>query len=483
MKSIRKQLTLGLLAGLLLLVAICGAALFTVLQRSMTAQYDAGLLAKARALATLTQQESDGKIEFEFADQYMPEFERATEPEYFELWLEDGRVLERSGTLGQQDLPRRTGTFDAPIFGDLPLLDGRRGRAVGVAFVPQQDIENKDEITTGPHSVGPAVSLVLARSREDLDRTLHQLSLGMGGVGLLLPAGIALIVVVLVGRGLRPLEGMAARAASIDSGNLQQRFSESDKPRELLPICRRLNELLQRLEEAFARERRFTGSAAHELRTPIAELRSLTEVASMHSDDSELARRAVAEALAIAQQMERLVATLLALARGEAGMEHVKNERIDVDALLREAWTPFDETARNRRLTVHWDVSPLPAVQADRTLLRAVLSNLLDNAVTYCPDQGRIAIHAAARNDSVRLLIANTNGSLHPDDLAHLFEPFWQKDASRTDSTHSGLGLALAATFCRLMNVGVEARLTAEDQVAVELTLRPAPSENPGVVA
>lgn len=476
MKSIRRQLSIGLLASLFALIALCGAGLYAVLKRSLTAEYDAGLLSKARALATLTERESDGTVEFDFADEFLPEFERAKEPEYFEIWLEDGRVLERSRSLESRDLPRNAGTFDGPLFWNLSLLDGRRGRAVGIVFAPQGDAEsNTDEPGgVGPRAAGgPRVTLVLARSREDLARTLHLLSAAMGGVGLLLPVGIALAVVALVGRGLRPLDSMAAQAASIDSSNLQHRFPEGRMPHELQPICRRLNDLLHRLEEAFARERRFTGDAAHELRTPIAELRSLTEVASMDPEDADLCRQTVREGLAIARQMEHLVAVLLTLARSESGAEHVVPERVDLGALLPQVWAPFEKRASDRNLSVSWDTISPQSVETDRALLRAVLNNLFSNAVAHSPTGGTITIRTESHNNTVRLVVRNANSSLTRDDLPHLFEPFWQKDDSRTDPTQSGLGLSVVASFCRLMNADVGARLTDDNQLAVELVFHP----------
>jgi len=471
MKSIRKQLTAGLLAGLLLLIAAGGLGLHAVLRARLIAQYDAGLLAQARALATLT--EDDGEIEFEYAGEMLPEFGRPGAPEYFEFWHVDGRVLERSVSLGTRDLPRRAGTFDAPLFWDLTLPDGRAGRAVGVAFSPPRDDEGT---TAGEAAAERRVTLVLARGRRELQSVLHLIALGLAGAGLLLPLGIVLIVVLAVGRGLRPLRSIGAQTARIDATSLALRFPESGMPAELQPICRSLNALLQRLEEAFARERRFTGDAAHALRTPIAELRTLTEVAAMYPDDEDLGRRAVAESLAIALQMERLVTVLLALARGQAAADAVAREPLDLAAQLQRSWARFRDRAADRRMAVAWEVAPVPAVEADAALLLSVLDELFLNAVLHAPAGGALTVQTAQHNGAVRLRIANTNPALAPDDLPHLFEPFWQKDLSRTDAARSGLGLALAAALCRLMAIHIAAHLSEPNQFAVELTFSSARS-------
>ena len=119
----------------------------------------------------------------------------------------------------------------------------------------------------------------MASVRRELDRTLATLQLVLAGSGLLLLAATALVVPRVLRRELKPLQSLAAEAARIDAASLSARFATEGLPGELAPIAARLNELLARLEDSFERERRFSSDVAHEFRTPVAELRSLAELA------------------------------------------------------------------------------------------------------------------------------------------------------------------------------------------------------------
>src|ERR1700683_4484395 len=138
-----------------------------------------------------------------------------------------------------------------------------------------------------------------------------------------------------VRRGLRPLRQLGTEADGIDAGSLDHRFSREELPRELVPIAQQFNSLLERIDEAFVRERRFTSDAAHELRTPIAELRRLAEVALKWPDRSE-AERNYRDVWEVAEHMESLVATLLAIARCRAGTAAVSLQPVDLTGVVKE---------------------------------------------------------------------------------------------------------------------------------------------------
>ncbi len=159
--------------------------------------------------------------------------------------------------------------------------------------------------------------LIVAIDRQDLDRTLGLVAAVFSGVGVLLAAAIAIAVSTGLRGALAPLDTLAEQASRIDADSLATRFPITGLPGELRPIADRLNALLSRLERSFDRERQFSADVAHELRTPIAELRAGAELALKLAD----ARRSDAdrETLAIAAQMEGVVVRLLALLRSDRG--------------------------------------------------------------------------------------------------------------------------------------------------------------------
>ncbi len=485
MKSIRRELTIHLLASLLVLVAVCGGILYASIRHVLRNEFDDALLAKARALATLVQLEKNGNIEFEFADEMMPAFaakfrrEHAerVKPEYFEIWYGDGRILRRSTSLRKNDLPKNDYQAGRHSFIDLNLPDRRPGRAVCFSFVPQNDPDDDTSSTTGSLKPVPATRMILtlANSREPLDHSMYRLALMLGGIWLLFPVGIALIVRWRVKEGLRPLAQLAVHAASVDPGNLDFRFPGDDLPAELMPINQRLNDLLERIESAFgrmeaayARERRFNDNVTHELRTPIAELLSLAEVAMLCPDNREMSRKAVHETASIADQMSRLVSALLELSRGESGLDPVDLKPVDWGDEIGECWNSYAEQAQARNLNCRVDAPHGVTINADKILLQSVLSNLISNAISHSPEGGWIRIELDAAKGKARLAIRNRTDDLTPEDLPRLFESFWRKDKARTGTVHRGLGLALVKVLCERMGIAVTPSL-ADGHFSIEL--------------
>jgi two-component system sensor histidine kinase QseC len=284
-------------------------------------------------------------------------------------------------------------------------------------------------------------------------------------------AGAMLIVILAVQRSLQPLTAMAKEAASDPAVTSGQRFAVAGMPNELAPICRYLNELVGRLQTAFERERRFTADVAHELRTPIAELRAITEVALHYPTTAAENSETLRDALAISGHMESVVTTLLSLARCDSGHPSVAMESIDLPVLAQKTWRSLAEQAAARQVEVAWDVPESAVVESNPTLLAGVVSNLLSNAATYCRAGGRIACRIERRADATVLEVSNTTESLTADDLAHMFEPFWRKDAARSSGSHAGLGLALSRAYCNVLGATLAAEMAQENVIRLVLRL------------
>ncbi len=417
--SLRLRLLVGLLAGLTPLLAAAGVAVWARTRAVLTREFDAALRAEAARVVADTEYDEDGKLAVDAP---------ARPDVFFQLWLPDGQTIGRSANLEFNDLPRREG--------DVKLPDGRPGRAMLLRFAPAPA---EDEQPVIPDI--PEVTLAVARDRVGLDRALAGVAGGLALVGALALALTAAVVSVAVRRGLAPLEALGRQIAT---STLQTRFEPASA--ELRPIAERLNDLLTRLDEAFQRERRVTANIAHELRTPIAELRAMAELPEAASWQ---------DALEIARRMETMVAGLLALARHEAGLQPLANETVDLRQLI-------EEIPLSREVSL--DVNG--AWRTDPVLLRLIIGNLLANAVEYTPEHGQIRVTA---NDS-QLEITNTTDKLTREDLPHLFERFWRKDAARTGAGHSGLGLSLAQAAANALGLKLVAEMP--DDATLRLTLR-----------
>jgi two-component system sensor histidine kinase QseC len=245
-------------------------------------------------------------------------------------------------------------------------------------------------------------------------------------------------------------------------------------PGELAPIVHRLNALLARLEAAFAREKAFTADVAHELRTPLAGLRTTMEVSLAKTRDAADHRRALAESLTIAEQMQQMIENLLELARAEAGQLHVAQDDVDLVPLLRDRFTPFDQRAQQRRLRVQWSLPPSCHARADRTKIALVLSNIFDNATTHADAPGEVRIELKSENGAARLRVSNPASRLSPGDAEHVFQRYWRGDAARSTIDHQhhhGLGLPLCKQLVHLMGGDIEVGIAEEGEFEVSVTL------------
>ncbi|MCB9896930.1 MAG: HAMP domain-containing histidine kinase [Planctomycetes bacterium] len=447
MTSLRRRLLLVIVPGVLVAFALAGLVLATLAHDTLVDELDAGLLARARALGSLFERSGE-RLEFDYAGQVMTAFEGGPEPEYFEVRYPDGRELVRSPTLGDEHLPDHTGSLSAPRLFDLTLPDGRAGRAVGVLVPVQEDVEPRPPIEYETFRL----ALVVAVSREALDARLASLGAGLAGA-----AGLAALLVLFavgfgVRRALRPVDALADRVARIDADSLDARVGSSDVPNELQPVARRIDELLERLDEAFARQRRMTAAMAHELRTPLAELRAASDVAHRWPDDAALRDDLLRAASTASARLSSTVEAVMRFCRVDAGREASQPRDTSLRALVETHWSGVARRAEARGLRFSDEVADDERVHVDPELLGLVLANLLGNAAEFA-SAGTIRVTCEAHGPTtLALRVANTASDLHPSDVSRLAEPFWRADTARTGDAHSGFGLTLCNAVARLLD-------------------------------
>jgi two-component system sensor histidine kinase QseC len=469
MTSIRRQLlNRSLLAfGLLLIGGL--AAIYLLVRVALVKSFDRALLAKAQAVSTLVMLDGD-EVTLSFSDKFMRGFDDEAAKEFYEVRRADGTSAQRSESLGNAHLPDKTGTFVHPRIWWLTLPDGKPGRALGVEFVP------RGQTKAATRANLEVFHLVLAANSEDLTEDLREILVVITVSGALLLGLTAMLVPRVLNAGLRPLTNLADEVETIGSETLAKRFPVTGAPRELQVISDRLNALLDRLESAFDRERRVTAALAHELRTPIAELRHLADRALKwpESRDPDTDR----ETKAIATQMEALVVHMLTLARGENGQLSPQLQILDLGQAVTEAWKPRAETVTGKERRVNLPTEPI-MVSADPVLLSSILVNLLENAAEYCPAGGVIETDLVCTPAGASLRIANTVTNLTDEDVAHFFERFWRKEQARSGGSHVGLGLSLVKTFVRALGWEITARLEDRSRLVMELTCPTATSLGP----
>jgi heavy metal sensor kinase len=289
-------------------------------------------------------------------------------------------------------------------------------------------------------------------SRRPFDRTLQALVVALA-VALLAGGAVAGWGAARLARRLtRPLEAIADAAGTVGEHSLSARIPEVSEDREVRGVVAILNAMLARLEAAFAKERqlvmaqrRFVADASHELRSPLSNLRGNVEVALRRPRAADEYRETLAAALGEIERMTRLTNALLTLSRIDAGQLDLMLTPCELSAIAADAVNGLAARAGQRGICVRLEAHDALEVEGDADRLRAVLDNLLDNALRYAPEGSEIVVTARRENGTAAVTVRDEGPGLSREDQAHVFERFFRADRSRArNSGGAGLGLAIA---------------------------------------
>jgi two-component system, OmpR family, sensor kinase len=262
---------------------------------------------------------------------------------------------------------------------------------------------------------------------------------------------------------------MAGTAAAVDAGDLSHRIGETRSGEEIRVLAEAFDHMLDRLDDAFARQRAFVSDASHELRTPLTILRGQLEVLARQKDVShEDVQRVTRLVSAETERMERLVDDLLLLAKTEEGSP-LELRPIDLRDYVHDVFDAVSLTAdRDFELGTVSDVS----LQADPDRLAQVLHNLAQNAVAHTPEGGLVRLSAAANGRYVRFAVEDDGPGIPPDQRDRIFDRFHRADVSRARTTGgSGLGLAIARALVEAHGGRIRAGASPEGGARLEFDL------------
>jgi len=265
-------------------------------------------------------------------------------------------------------------------------------------------------------------------------------------------------------RAIQPVQEISATAVKIAAGDLSQRINVADTDSELGQLARVLNSTFARLDAAFAQQTRFTADAAHELRTPISVMLTQTQTALTRERNPAEYRETIEACQRATQRMRRLIESLLALARLDAGQEIILRERFDLADTARECIDSITPLASERGIKFECDLAPTE-YDGDAEQIAQVITNLLTNAIHYNKDKGRVSVSTKEEGDAAVLTVTDTGQGISTDDLPHIFERFFRAEKSRS-SGRNGLGLAISKAIIEkhggMIDVSSEAGQGAE---------------------
>jgi len=519
-RSLRSRLILGTLIGITLCLALNGTLIFASVRSRRYSDLDRSLETMVHAMVPFAMLSAarNGRDrartprEDHPGDRPGPTAAIGQPGTFFQCWLEDGETLMKSEELGERELAPFSTQQRVVTFASVELPGGAEGRAASLRVRPDRNRfgrermrrrgdgrpprgnrqpldgrspggERPDRPDRPDHEGAttqdderatpmPAIDLVVARDTTELEADLEELRWMLVLGWLTSSLGCALILMWVVGRSLRPIDGLRRQLETLDEGHLDHRFEVANTPLELVPVVDQLNALIGRLGAAFTREQTLTAHAAHELRTPLTGLRSTLEVCLKRPRGSEEYREAARDCLEITLMMQSMIERLLELnRRGEPRLE-----RAPLGELVDEAWDAYAERADERGLELAKHFPEQLELVTDLEDLSRVLANLLENAINYADEGSTIDVSAASGPDGLRIVVTNEASSAPEDVAEHAFDVFWRADVSRSDvGVHAGLGLSLCKRIVEALGGQVEASLH-EGRFALTVVLPAAPT-------
>ncbi len=419
--SIRARLTVWYSMVLLTGLALFGIGIWVVVEHSLKASLDDTLSQQAKGVITVLQSAPNEPLEVR---EELNEYAKATP---------GGNLMEVRDSRGNQILASRA----------LQLAESRRYRT----------------LTSSTRINGQEYRVLVATPLDSTEATLRRLR------ALFLWTIPAVLLLASLGgywisrRALAPVDEITLAARSIGIQNLSQRLSVPATGDELQRLSETWNDMLARLESAVKRLSQFTADASHELRTPVALIRTTAELTLRRERSPDTYREALRQVVLESERTSRLVEDLLLLARADAGLPALSLERLELTPLVRDVCEQGRVLADACQLQISTEAPEDPVyVEANDPALRRLLLLLLDNAVKYTPAGGRITVSVGSDPAGATVVVRDTGIGIADSALPHVFERFYRADESRNrDAGGTGLGLAIAKWIADRHHASLEA--------------------------
>ena len=419
---LRLRLTLVFSVGMAIVLLGLGTYGYLRVGADLQASVDAGLRSRAQVLADAT---SKGQ-----ARDVVAAKGRLIDPDeaFAQILDTSGQIVEASSAVADAPLlsPSEVSLVADPTFSTRqldPQDDPVRLLAVAV------DGPNRRVVVVGA-TLGDVIE---ARQR------LLLVMVTIGPLALLITAGAGWL---LAGAALRPVEQMRREAAAVSASEPNRRLPVPRTGDELARLATTLNSMLDRLQEALERERRFVDDASHELRTPLATLRGEIDLALLRRRDAPELEASLRSAQEDVVHLQRLADDLLVMARIRAGRISVHRVEVSLAMLTSRSVRAVENQAAAAGVTIDVDASD-ETVEVDPERIEQALRNLLENAVRQTPRMGVVRVSARRLDGFARFVVADGGPGFPPDLLATAFEPFTRGDVETAGPTGAGLGLSI----------------------------------------
>jgi two-component system heavy metal sensor histidine kinase CusS len=446
-RTLAFRLTAGYALAGLILVILSTASLYLVLVSELNKSTELFLGDKLNVLRTMLRDRPNDR---EALEEEVELETAARRYEQFYIRLLDDRnkpLLTTPGMAEEIDLSQLARQTRGRPEIAIPMK-GRRGRAFRVATA------TAPVGSTPTHTVTIQIAIDVSQKEAFLARFRFWFCvITLGTLAIFPVVGYQIAL-----QGIRPVEEMAATARRISSTHLGERILTEGYPFELASLASTFNEMLDRLEGSFERISRFSADIAHDLRTPVNNIRGEAEVALARARSIDEYRDTLESSLEEAVRLSDLIGKLLFLARTESPLMHLRRERINVAELLDGVQEYYEASAADRGISLRTRFSDTPVIaELDKMLMQRAVGNLVSNAVAHTRSGGSVVLSASSGSALVRIEVTDTGIGIPAEALPRVFDRFYRVDPSRAQASGgTGLGLAIVQSIMVLHGGNVE---------------------------
>nr|WP_249177032.1 heavy metal sensor histidine kinase [Burkholderia ambifaria] len=302
---------------------------------------------------------------------------------------------------------------------------------------------------------GETIQVALARTATDRQSLLESYRVDIWLAAVLGALLVGALGYAVASRGLRPVESLGRQTSRIEAHNLNARLDARGGPVELHELATSVNRMLDRLERAFVRLSQFSSDLAHDMRTPLANVISSSQVTLSRARTTEEYEALIDSNIEECERLQRMIENMLFLARTDNARQHLKAVELDAGAELRRLASYFQALADEAG--VHLAVQGEAPVVADATLFRRAVSNLASNALEHAQAGSTIELTVSTRPGYAVVEVTNRGAAIPPEQIERIFERFYRIDSSRHGAArNAGLGLAIVKSIIELHRGKVE---------------------------
>ncbi len=463
--SIKAKIILFYIIVLFFILSVLGISLYFSLNKIVYKSVDAGLLAKAEAIASLIDIDRND-ISFNLSEEIMWQYRSSKSGNFFQVRRGDGTTMAKSTSLGATELPLAEN--DSQTQFTTIRLNGRHARLINFRNISRGgNGSEENKLMRG----------LVIQCAEDIENQLDLMddfrTVLLGAV--LFTMSLSAFGGFLIARkALAPVMDISETIDGISEHDLSRRVPLEGIPPELRILANSFNRTFERVEEAFNKQKRFAADASHELRTPLSVILSHCEITLRKERTAEEYKDSLSAVVKAAHAMSSTVRKLLTLARLGSDKVELKIETVDLKELISDATRLLGPLADDKGVRI--DTSPISAsllIQGDREKLLELFTNLVDNAVKYNVPHGEVHITARKEAEFVLCEITDTGIGIPDVSLDKIFDRFYRVDHSRSKEIEgSGLGLSICQEIAALHGGKIEIKNKERNGTIVSVYLK-----------